>query len=495
MAIPAYILRLPDELLADISSLLVDRDKVDLFDTHGEAEQQVVILRQVCRRFCNASSHLLLRYVKVGINAKSLTRLKSIIQHPLIGKGVKGLHIDVRCHGENTAKSIQNFSLAASRRLVSCLPSRARQDSRQRSMSEERNKEDIDALLRSWVPINKAVIIATRKYSDDQMVLYEAFMEYQKAYKEQEQLRENDNFFRSLDAIFSGNSNITSFHLRERMTSSYVTPWTIVDHPVLLRQMLSEPFTCWEAECLGEVETTLNEMFFKLPLALQSANILPTRLDFYRLDVEHYPKHNQSPDFLSNTKSSLSNLRETNLRIAWNEFYPEHEPSEQIPELLRDYIHTLLSAPKLEKATVDFNHYFDDHGPIDYSLLALVLPDCCPQLQILHLVASSFYIHDLENLLSAARYPMIQELVLRRPQLLDGNWEIALDKLRARGLKHFELADPRGADFDDIEPFLYSSMFDKNPDMSKATSYVLGLASCNPLEQLERSIMHVIEDN
>lgn len=92
------ILDLPDELLLGIFELVEGPDfdsplrrsrwlRTD--DAFPISKQDIKNTRLVCRRFCDISSQLLVRFVRVDLNELSLTRLDEIARHPIISKGVR----------------------------------------------------------------------------------------------------------------------------------------------------------------------------------------------------------------------------------------------------------------------------------------------------------------------------------------------------------------------------------------------------------------------
>ncbi|KAG7286696.1 hypothetical protein NEMBOFW57_009007 [Staphylotrichum longicolle] len=92
------ILDLPDELLLGIFELVEGPDfdsplrrsrcfRTD--DAFPISKQDIKNARLVCRRFCDISSQLLVRFVRVDLNELSLARLDEIARHPIISKGVR----------------------------------------------------------------------------------------------------------------------------------------------------------------------------------------------------------------------------------------------------------------------------------------------------------------------------------------------------------------------------------------------------------------------
>lgn len=90
------ILDLPDEILLEIF------EHVENFDLDGgplpysyndRGRKDIKNTRLVCQRFCDVSSQLLVRVVRVYFNEASLARLDEISRHPTIAKGVRAVGV------------------------------------------------------------------------------------------------------------------------------------------------------------------------------------------------------------------------------------------------------------------------------------------------------------------------------------------------------------------------------------------------------------------
>lgn len=76
---PLTVLDLPDEVLMHIFDYVrgeTGMHDLDFFDHRTGDVKQVKNLRLTCRRFCDASSHLLMYYVKVEMTPQSIAYLK-----------------------------------------------------------------------------------------------------------------------------------------------------------------------------------------------------------------------------------------------------------------------------------------------------------------------------------------------------------------------------------------------------------------------------------
>ncbi|KAK0728967.1 hypothetical protein B0T21DRAFT_402948 [Apiosordaria backusii] len=82
------IFRLPNELLIKVFRELEDDEA-----SKDNGGPDIKICRLVCRRFCDLSSHLLLRSVQVGHTFASVARLDAITRHPLISRGISTIEV------------------------------------------------------------------------------------------------------------------------------------------------------------------------------------------------------------------------------------------------------------------------------------------------------------------------------------------------------------------------------------------------------------------
>lgn len=91
---PLRIMDLPDELLMRIftyARITFYKDEFCSFERHLNFDTVADIknLGLTCRRFCNASSHLLLQSLRVDMTKpSSLERLEEVSRHPTIRKGL-----------------------------------------------------------------------------------------------------------------------------------------------------------------------------------------------------------------------------------------------------------------------------------------------------------------------------------------------------------------------------------------------------------------------
>lgn len=113
------ILDLPDELLKTIFERLMDRWMSSggyfFIPDHGYQNglKDIQNIRLTCQRFCNTSSHLLLRHIDVTMRPSSLARLKEVACHLLLSKGVQAVRVHLNYFSPSLATDIFHFATLA----------------------------------------------------------------------------------------------------------------------------------------------------------------------------------------------------------------------------------------------------------------------------------------------------------------------------------------------------------------------------------------------
>ncbi|KAH8889266.1 hypothetical protein GQ53DRAFT_748350 [Thozetella sp. PMI_491] len=118
----AAILDLPNEVLENVFSYICDVSLqgdpwVDY--ARRNCSEQAQALRLVCRRFCIASSHWLIRTIDVKTSHPTdLKRLREVSLHPTIRKGVRCVRVSLEFYDPAWAESMENFTWAVSDALL-----------------------------------------------------------------------------------------------------------------------------------------------------------------------------------------------------------------------------------------------------------------------------------------------------------------------------------------------------------------------------------------
>lgn len=115
------IFSLPNELLIEIFTKVrtYRPNNKALHPDFASSSSDVAAVGLTCRRFAATSSHHLLHYMRLhSINAQSLHKLEEVSCHPLIGKGVRIIRLELRCFVPNLADDINEFATWAAERVL-----------------------------------------------------------------------------------------------------------------------------------------------------------------------------------------------------------------------------------------------------------------------------------------------------------------------------------------------------------------------------------------
>lgn len=108
---PLNILDLPNELLRKIfeDSMMEGESNEDylLIPEYRDwgCVENIRNTRLTCRRFCNTSSHLLVRHVDVTMNPSSIAHLEEVARHPLISYGVQAVRVHLNYFSAELART------------------------------------------------------------------------------------------------------------------------------------------------------------------------------------------------------------------------------------------------------------------------------------------------------------------------------------------------------------------------------------------------------
>lgn len=107
------IMDLPNELLRNVFDNF--RSNLDNDDFWPDIDYKACTgdiqnIRLAHRKFLQASSHLLVRYLDISPSPSSLERLENVMRHPEISQGQRLLTIDMRYYSRTMAESLQEFA-------------------------------------------------------------------------------------------------------------------------------------------------------------------------------------------------------------------------------------------------------------------------------------------------------------------------------------------------------------------------------------------------
>ncbi|PMD46909.1 hypothetical protein L207DRAFT_629360 [Hyaloscypha variabilis F] len=211
-----HILDLPDEILMNIFGHLKafngQRNKAFFRFSHIQSASDIKTLRLTYRRFCTASSHLLLNSVYLEPNQSSLSRLENISRHA-VGKGVRGVLLLFRFYDSFLAQDFFAFAEHSLEQL------RETNDTTERAADHsdcmeyyQMGKQEVFRIIQSARRILAAwegIINGTPDNPADQEdmryrnVLRRTHVEYARRFSDQQKLLENEGFVRATAVAFA----------------------------------------------------------------------------------------------------------------------------------------------------------------------------------------------------------------------------------------------------------------------------------------------------
>lgn len=232
-------------------------------------------LRLTCRRFCNTSSHLLVRQVTVHLTRQSLAHLEEVARHPSISKGVRDIDIRLDFYSPCLAKDIYSFAR-------SCMADLERETIRWNNRSNEYKKAGAKffGICRSWhdVAANRTIEEDDR---EDTRILRGAHEHYRQRYEDQASLRRDNILGRVIASAMTRLPITTRINLdvNTEPLHTFQLPMTDMHSPGSLHDFLAGPLDKWSPDRHPKSVDQLAEIPSGLCIAFQQSSIRLTRLD------------------------------------------------------------------------------------------------------------------------------------------------------------------------------------------------------------------------
>ena len=148
--------------------------------------------RLTCRRFCEVSSGLLVRLVRVSYRLSSVSRLKDISHHPIISRGVRAIQIDLGIHKTEFAPSFESFMMTQEHILRMRIP----------LLSIPHKQATAEAVAAFWHRIRNAQKNASLD-GIHEAHLQKLYREYIEHCEDQKMMRERGNFAQIVGSAFA----------------------------------------------------------------------------------------------------------------------------------------------------------------------------------------------------------------------------------------------------------------------------------------------------
>jgi hypothetical protein len=504
---PLNILGLPDEMLMRISDHVKgERWRHDVYFFMPDYDSDIESLknfRLTCRRFCNTSSHLLLRYVHVTMAPSSIAHLEVVARHPAIGKGIRAIRVCPDFYSYRVAKDISCFAAKMANQL------------RQKTRSHEDYLLDEDVYFydteRCKEPFSKEALMeaiekgnriaksweeyadtledpADEQSSKHVASLKRAYRVYCQRYEEQESIVKDGTFVQAIATAMAHMPSANWLRIQDAVEETREKGYMeLVDDPDAFFEQEMRPYNWTEAD-RNEVGHLATEILVQLPLTLHEAGITVMELDV-GLSAMHGFTYTLSQDQLQSLRAAADGLR--GLGFSSHLLSDDSYTSEEVTSIL-----SFLSIFMGGKSLRELDLYLSDlSGPfidvVDNTKVShlgiLLATRSWPKLETLILEGCHFHLTELEKFLNKVGRRM--HLRLSEIRLLSGTWADALDIIRTKADRHSEVEVPSGAECETMSEEETKDVFDASSQpyytCSKASKYIQGHRVPNPLRELD----------
>jgi hypothetical protein len=516
---PLNILDLPDELLRKIfehfrGQLVSNEDYFFIPDySYWGSLKDIKNIRLTCRRFCNTSSHLLLRHIDVTMSPSSLAHLEEVACHPLLSKGIQAVRVHLNYFSGDIAMSIHFFGVLAIEHLEETLDFHRRyhQDLGEPILGIPREKlgpaiEKAELISEKWSDFLQVfrdsdtdIIKEEIAKSKEVAGLASAHEIYREKYLAQESLLKEDTFVRAIVTAMSKMPTAKRLFVGDSFRDfnngryDYVKPFVdaVEDLEGLAAAGTVWPQS-WDVARSNQLDDQPKEILLQLLLSVFN-NGIPINY----LCIELSPATELS---IPATKEQLQQLTAgtERLRVFCFRCYApgtdrgpiiDHGPEEIAS--LGSFISACMGGKALRRLDVDLDLTLDESGPQPpASMGSLLALRQCPDLRILQLSHYPLHVSELKTFLNGLNKPL--DITLDNGLLLSGSWAEALDLIRCKtsDTSWGSVIEPRGAECDDMSEEEILAIFGKErfPSVGKegkATQYVRGYIDENPLRTPE----------
>lgn len=494
---PLRILDLPDEILMKISEC-AHAWPHRLFMWHkAEGYKDIQSLRLTCRRFCKASSHLLLHFLRVDLDSSSLAHFEEISRHPAIRVGMRCAKVVLHYYNPEFADNILDFTDFYLRKLGE------RIESLEHWLSEDipdfpTDKEVVKGklkqakrMLRVWEreALNIPDNTFNRKDLRLRQLLREAHHEYQRRFTDQERLLQDRAFVHSLATAIARMPNM------KRLEIVDWDRFSLFDAPsffsrgngwdALMNDMV-QPFS-WEKASLYSSSQPPMGVLTTLPWAIHEAGGLITDISIELSPREHF-------GCFGLLEADVQNIRCAAQRLQRFSFYLNHDDSDswrsrdfvEIDKFCR-FLMAFLDSASVEEITINLRALSSEQDTASASLLTLgqiLTLRSWPSLSYINLGAIPIDFNNLEQFVNQLCSPAVY-VSMNYIHLLSGTWGAALDLMRKINPEDWSLDCPTGAECDmmsDEEKQAVFGTYDRRHwEKSKAEMYIMKWIDKNPL--------------
>ncbi|KAK9772679.1 hypothetical protein SCAR479_10730 [Seiridium cardinale] len=240
---------LPEEILCEIFGHLRRVSYVEEasgLECLHYATKDIKHARLTCRRFCGASSHLLLSFLKLDITPASLSRVREISQHHVIRKGVRGVKVRMNLYSEAAAGSLDIF---ATYNIGQLRKEIRRLEGLREWNNIEKEIKKANVIINAWEALSadpsRPSHNRDERYLQYQVLLKEAHEEYRIRRRSQRDILESGSFVRELGVAIALMPRIRGLQLCGGSWFDNVRiNFGILKNDDILRQALLLPIAC-----------------------------------------------------------------------------------------------------------------------------------------------------------------------------------------------------------------------------------------------------------
>ncbi|EED19893.1 hypothetical protein TSTA_031520 [Talaromyces stipitatus ATCC 10500] len=496
------ILDLPDELLRAIfeqsRKRWVSTENYFFIPDYGNWEgiKDIKNIRLTCRRFCNTSSHLLLRHIDVSMRPSSLAHLEEVARHPLLSKGIQAVRVHLNYFSAHLATDMFHFTALAIMHLEDTLDFYRfdfERDSDEQPFDIPREKlgpaiEKAELILEEW----SEFLNVLRDSDGDPDIIEEEIAKSREVAGLESVLK--DGAF--VQAIVTAMSKMPTakklfvgdlFRDFEDGRRNYVKPFVdAVEDPEGLAAVGTVRALDWDAARSKQLDDQPKEILLQLLMT-----VFDNHIPINYLCIELSPAADLSipatQEQLQQLAAGMEHLRVFDFRGSASQTgggpIVDHGP-EQIASF-GSLISACMGGKALTRLDVYLSFALDDFAPQPpVSMGSLLVSRHCPNLETLRLSHFPLHLSELKTFIEGLNGPLC--INLDNVLLLSGTWTEALDLIRKKANWESFVTRQRGAECDDMSEEETLVIFGKDSfpsfgEEGKATWYVRGSIKDNPL--------------
>ena len=506
---PLNVLSLPNELLRQIFKYVrggLNEHDLYFFDRNGGDVGQVKALRQVCRRFCDTSSHLLLRYVKVDITRPSIMHLEEVSRQPVISKGIRAIQVNLKFYDSVLASDIHAFAAYQASRLRSSI------SSWQLAMDHLLNvtkvpREVYATAIAKASPIAESwedtAVYDSREESINYNLLHKAHEQYKQRYIDQTILRQG-TFVQAIASAMAKMPGATWLEINDhdihwaQFEDTFILPRDVSDHGLLLDKLLL-PIISWEDARVCGLGHPPAEVIPRLLLGIHQEGVLLTGLTIRTPPPDDLsllvPDGNQLEAAVKHLRVLDFSPRQMNHE---DDFWASRATDEWTP--FREFLSSLLSSTSLQRITLELCFLYSNELAPPFSIGPVVVSRYWPKLGDLSF-HGPFHLAELRSIVGRAKKGLCLQLSGR---LMSGSWAEVLDFMREGLLKkdlayYSDIDGCTGQELDQMTrreaEHIFSKRYSDVVTASLAVRYVRGwLIKSNPVRDWERGTLVIPEE-